>query len=169
MQEKGFFGSLFDVSFKSLAMTKIIRVLYILVLIAFGLALLAIVISAANQGGAGALFIIIFAPLGLLLYLMYIRLALEALIVIFNISQNTAELVRLQGGRGSAGGLSTLSAGDVPASGGGGGGGAAVAQAPASSAPAAGGGQAPGWYPDPQGQKRLRYWDGSAWTEHTSD
>lgn len=25
------------------------------------------------------------------------------------------------------------------------------------------------WYPDPQGQKRLRYWDGTAWTEHTAD
>lgn len=25
------------------------------------------------------------------------------------------------------------------------------------------------WYPDPQGEKRLRYWDGSAWTEHTAD
>lgn len=25
------------------------------------------------------------------------------------------------------------------------------------------------WYPDPQGRARLRYWDGSSWTEHTSN
>jgi Protein of unknown function (DUF2510) len=25
---------------------------------------------------------------------------------------------------------------------------------------------APDWYTDPTGQARLRYWDGSAWTEH---
>lgn len=25
------------------------------------------------------------------------------------------------------------------------------------------------WYPDPQGEKRLRYWDGSAWTDQTAD
>jgi uncharacterized RDD family membrane protein YckC len=34
--------------------------------------------------------------------------------------------------------------------------------------PPQGGGQAPNWYPDPQGQARLRYWDGQRWTEHTS-
>jgi uncharacterized RDD family membrane protein YckC len=28
--------------------------------------------------------------------------------------------------------------------------------------------QPAGWYADPSGQARLRYWDGSAWTEHTS-
>ena len=165
MQQKGFFGSLFDVSFKSLAMTKIIRVLYILILIAFAFALLGIVISAANAGGGEAVAILVLGPLLLLLYLMYIRLALEALIVIFNIGQNSAELVRLQGGRGSSGGLSTLSASDVPPVGSGGGAPAAVETGGA----AAGGGQAAGWYQDPQGQKRLRYWDGSAWTEHTSD
>ena len=25
------------------------------------------------------------------------------------------------------------------------------------------------WYPDPHGKHRLRYWDGSAWTDHTAD
>jgi hypothetical protein len=26
----------------------------------------------------------------------------------------------------------------------------------------------PDWYADPRGEARLRYWDGSAWTEHTA-
>jgi uncharacterized RDD family membrane protein YckC len=25
------------------------------------------------------------------------------------------------------------------------------------------------WYPDPHGVKRLRYWDGTTWTDHTAD
>ncbi len=45
------------------------------------------------------------------------------------------------------------------------------ASGPASPAPAAAesSGPAAGWYPDPQGQKRLRYWDGGRWTEQTAD
>lgn len=35
--------------------------------------------------------------------------------------------------------------------------------------PAPAGAPAPDWYPDPKGEKRLRYWDGSAWTDHTAD
>jgi hypothetical protein len=33
----------------------------------------------------------------------------------------------------------------------------------------AGGGTAPGWYDDPHGQARLRYYDGQNWTEQTSN
>ncbi len=39
--------------------------------------------------------------------------------------------------------------------------------APAVSPPPPGG--AADWYPDPRGEKRLRYYDGSQWTEHTAD
>jgi hypothetical protein len=45
------------------------------------------------------------------------------------------------------------------------GGGAAATGAAAS---AGSGGPPAGWYPDPQGQARLRYWDGIGWTDQTS-
>jgi hypothetical protein len=44
----------------------------------------------------------------------------------------------------------------------------AAAPAPPASPPPPPGGTAD-WYPDPHGQKRLRYWDGSQWTEHVAD
>ena len=46
-----------------------------------------------------------------------------------------------------------------------------AAAQPAAAAPAApaGGGQPADWYPDPRGEKRLRYWDGKQWTDHTAD
>jgi hypothetical protein len=46
----------------------------------------------------------------------------------------------------------------------------APVQPPAAAAPAAPVTDIPaGWYTDPQGQARLRYWDGAAWTAHTAD
>jgi hypothetical protein len=45
---------------------------------------------------------------------------------------------------------------------------APAAAQPQAAAPAAGG-QPADWYPDPRGEKRLRYWDGSQWTDHTAD
>jgi uncharacterized RDD family membrane protein YckC len=39
----------------------------------------------------------------------------------------------------------------------------------AQAGPGAQGGQGAGWHPDPHGQARLRWWDGSRWTEHTSN
>ena len=43
----------------------------------------------------------------------------------------------------------------------------AAAQPQGSWPPPAGG--AADWYPDPSGQKRLRYWDGNQWTDHVAD
>jgi hypothetical protein len=45
----------------------------------------------------------------------------------------------------------------------------APAATPAAAAPASGAPAAADWYPDPRGEKRLRYWDGSQWTDHTAD
>jgi uncharacterized membrane protein (UPF0136 family) len=36
-------------------------------------------------------------------------------------------------------------------------------------APAAAAAVAAGWYADPKEERRLRYWDGAAWTDHVAD
>jgi hypothetical protein len=71
------------------------------------------------------------------------------------------------GGQPAAGGQPQQQAYTPPAAGGA----APAAAAPAAqSAPAASAGAAKAdWYPDPRGEKRLRYWDGSQWTDHTAD
>jgi len=45
---------------------------------------------------------------------------------------------------------------------------AGVGAASTPAQPAESAGPPAGWYPDPQGQARLRYWDGAAWTDQTS-
>lgn len=47
--------------------------------------------------------------------------------------------------------------------------GAPAAATPAASAEPAAAPAKADWYPDPRGEKRLRYWDGGQWTDHTAD
>jgi len=88
--QKGFFGALFDLSFSEFITTKLIKVLYILLLILLALGYLAAVISGfSNNLGQGLLMMFIVGPLGVLLYLILIRISLEMMIVIFRIEENT--------------------------------------------------------------------------------
>ncbi len=84
--QKGFFGSLFDLSFSSLVTTKIIKVLYVLALIVIGLGALALIITGfADSVTSGVLMLVIVAPLFALLYVVYTRVILEVVIVLFRI------------------------------------------------------------------------------------
>ena len=95
--EKGFFASLFDVSFSSLITTKVIKVLYVLSMVLIGLMALVIVASAFTQSvGAGVFTLLILAPLAALLYLIYVRVILEVIICVFRIMETNVELVGLQ-------------------------------------------------------------------------
>ncbi len=103
MPEKGFFGALFDLSFSSFITTKIIKVLYVLAIIIAGLIALGYTIAAfAADPVLGLLTLVILAPLGFLLYVIYTRVILELFIAIFRIMETNTELVHLQ--RGAAGG-----------------------------------------------------------------
>ena len=96
MQERGFFGALFDVSFTSFITTRIIKVLYIITLVLIGLGALAFVIAAFANSIIGGLFtLIIAAPLVALLYVIYTRVILEVLIAVFRIMELNAEQVSL--------------------------------------------------------------------------
>ncbi len=96
MQERGFFGALFDVSFTSFVTTRIIKVLYIITLVVIGLGALAVVVAAFANSVAGGLFMLVIgAPLIALLYVIYTRVILEVLIAIFRIMEYNAEQVSL--------------------------------------------------------------------------
>jgi hypothetical protein len=71
-------------------------------------------------------------------------------------------------GSSPAGGAPVAAPGAGAASAGPGGAGSATAAGAGAAPGGEGGGPPAGWYPDPQGQARLRYWDGAAWTDQTS-
>jgi hypothetical protein len=97
MGDQGFLGSLFDISFSSLITTKVIKVLYVLSMVIIGLFALVVVVAAfSNSVAGGIVVLVIVAPLAGLLYLIYVRVLLELVIVIFRIMETNVELVSLQ-------------------------------------------------------------------------
>jgi hypothetical protein len=103
-QGQGFLASLFDVSFSSLVTTRVIKVLYVLSMIIIGLFALFFVVAAfSNSVAGGIIVLLIVAPLAALLYLIYVRVLLELVIVIFRIWETNVELVSLQRGQAAGG------------------------------------------------------------------
>jgi len=95
-EAKGFFASLFDLSFSSLITTKIIKVMYVITLALIGLAYLAFTLSAFSADpGAGALVLFIVGPLIALFYIVYARVFLEIVIALFRIMESNVEMAGL--------------------------------------------------------------------------
>lgn len=89
--EVGFLSALFDFSFTNLITKKIIRLLYIISVIAYALLALAFVITSFNvNAGFGVFTLLILAPLLFLLAVIYVRVMLELIMVLFRISDHVA-------------------------------------------------------------------------------
>lgn len=91
----GFFGSLFDLSFTHFVTPKIIKFLFILVLVGIGLMVLGMIIAGFSNGfGTGLFVLIIGGPLVALLAVLYARALLEIIIVLFRMEEHLAELAK---------------------------------------------------------------------------
>jgi hypothetical protein len=101
--QKGFFASLFDISFSSLITTRIIKVVYVIFLVVLGLAGLVAIIAGITQGAGNAVAAIIIVPIALLLYTIFFRIYLEIVIVLFRIMETNQELVELTRAQGPGG------------------------------------------------------------------
>ena len=93
MEEKGFFGRLFDLSFSEFVTTKIIKVLFVLVIIGSAIFALTLIGSGFRKGaGTGILFLVL-SPLVFFVYVLIGRIWCEIIMVIFRIAENTNRLV----------------------------------------------------------------------------
>lgn len=100
MEPKGFLGSLLDLSFSEFVTTKVIKVLYVLLLVLIGLGIffgfitgLITMFSDSFFTGVG---LMIASLVGGLIYVIFARISMELIIVVFRIAENTSELVRLK-------------------------------------------------------------------------
>ena len=98
-EAKGLLSALFDFSFTSFITTKLVRVLYGIGIAVSGLVALSIVAGGLRQGAAAGVGALILGPLLFLLSVMYARVVLEVLIVIFRIAEHTAEIARQKQGQ----------------------------------------------------------------------
>jgi hypothetical protein len=92
-ESKGFFGALFDFSFTSFVTTKIIKVLYALILVLAVLtALVYTIIAFKVSAGFGILTLVIGDPLFIIIIMAFWRLVLEAFVVVFRIAEDIRAL-----------------------------------------------------------------------------
>jgi hypothetical protein len=90
-KKTGFFGALFDFSFTDFVTSKIIKFLYGLSIFLIGLTtLILVVFSFAGGPIVGVFTLLIGGPLMFILGIIYTRVLLEIIMVIFKIAENTA-------------------------------------------------------------------------------
>jgi len=82
-----FFARLFDVSMKTFITPSIIKVLFIVGIVAVSIISLVILVAGAQSDG-GAVFIVL-APLYWFFGVLYLRVILEVIVVLFRIEENT--------------------------------------------------------------------------------
>lgn len=94
---KGFVASLLDTSFSTLVTTRVIRFLYILLLVLVGLGLLGFIVAAIASGSLSQILVaLIVGPLMALLYVIYARVILEVILAIFRLLESSREIAFLQ-------------------------------------------------------------------------
>jgi hypothetical protein len=98
VEDERFFASLFDVSFKRLITTRVVKVIFILSLVLAGLIALALFATGISSGSSlGVILAILVAPLYFLLVAIYIRVFLEVLVVLFRINENVERIANSVG------------------------------------------------------------------------
>ena len=93
MENHGFFKRLFDLSFKEFITPKIVTFLFIVEIIIGGLGGLGLLIKGISSGVGMAFLSLIIAPIFFLLYVVFSRIWLEIVIVLFRIAENTTLFV----------------------------------------------------------------------------
>jgi hypothetical protein len=93
-QGKGFFGALFDFSFEHFVTPMIVKVVYVLAIMALGLTWLLFLAASFAQSASLGLLILLLGPIGIILYLCLIRMTLEFYLAVTRMSQDIHQRLR---------------------------------------------------------------------------
>jgi len=87
-------GLLTDLGFKRFITPKIVRTLYLLSLVAAGLAAVTWTFSGFTDGVSRGLFTLVTGPLAFFIYALTARVALEFVVAVIRVAENTDKLVQ---------------------------------------------------------------------------
>lgn len=93
----GFFAALFDLSFASFVTPRLIKVLYVLVMVGLALTWLIFVIAGFHAGALEGLLALVGGGILAMIYLLVTRVVLEFCIAVFRIADDVQVLRRRQG------------------------------------------------------------------------
>ena len=90
--QKGFFASLFDLSFSNLITTRVLKFLYVIAMI--GSAIVTVVyIGAAFSASTGfGVLVLLLCPIPFLLYVILARIWIEFILVVFRMADDVREI-----------------------------------------------------------------------------
>ena len=88
MQYKGFLGTLFDFSFSEFITTKVIKFILGLAMVVNAILTIVFIFGAFRAGWLGGIIVLILSPLLYLVMMLFSRIYLELIIVIFRIAEN---------------------------------------------------------------------------------
>lgn len=92
-ETKGFFGSLFDLSFSQMITTKLVKIFFIISIVSSGVIAIAMIVGGFIASAGSGFLMLILAPIVFLLQVLFSRIWLELVIVAFKIADNTSYLV----------------------------------------------------------------------------
>lgn len=91
--DRGFLTDLFDVRFRRFITTRVVSVLYVLAILFLAFAVIGQIVTAFNVGsGFGVFMLLIGGPLIFFGGLLYFRVVLEVLVVLFRIGDDTGRV-----------------------------------------------------------------------------
>ena len=96
MEDKGFFEALFDTSFESFVFPKVVKFIYILIIVLLALLYLGMLIAGFGRGAGPGLGALILGPIALLIYLIFIRAGIEVAMVMFRINANVKKMLDMK-------------------------------------------------------------------------
>ena len=93
MEDKGFFGMLFDLSFTEFVTTRIIKLLFVLGVLFSGIGAIMLIVRGFSGSPFKGILCLFLSPIAFVLYVLLTRIWCELIIVVFRIAENTGRLV----------------------------------------------------------------------------